>query len=673
MLSGSTGGDSQAILKGLLRKAGLSSPQTDVAGYLVRLGRFHQEINYAPMPNPRLQQVSDSDFDIQAIDLSSSVSQLDGPSDALDAAAKASKTAYDKLCEPLDNLREELERLDSTYDIVLKFSKALSRSENLEGLPLYAAFDGLKKISEGLSSQELLAIANSMKLHPSLQDFVDGYANYMNNPEPSPEKKGGISLRFDDEQEIRASLAAFMERICDYQLHGTLPGDSSKHKTLRDKLETTAQAATKAEREMPTEKALHTQTHEYLKRHMRPEVARFMERMQGIPFDTINQKNLCLCSASSTLLIENALKALLPAGHKSWFSSKKKVLMFSMSWDGLKAMAVQFKKELSLVDGGVSAKALETHIKEHILEGKYADDIKKAREEVHKKIGAMLLNIPENPLGRIPSDKEMTDLARVIEKYDIPIVILDEIFATPGHKSLATYPGMADRCYTVSGISKNIPTGVKLAYGYSANDDIAGKVNAQLHEKDYVPPFISEGLATLIRETPRHYYAEAQKEFTRKRKLIKSEMTKINKNLGEKGLMNWLVEPNYGCLGVISFPKHFLDGCGIKDSCALAEYIYKMGGVETVPIGDTRDTVPSRLGVRINFSYDDETLKDAMTRIGIAAQYMKEKKQYNEIEGEQYRGDGKCETGSLMELMQRFASLQQEHNIRIIPMDGRYD
>ena len=71
---------------------------------------------------------------------------------------------------------------------------------------------------------------------------------------------------------------------------------------------------------------------------------------------------------------------------------------------------------------------------------------------------ALILCSPSNPTGAVYSVEEMEGLAEVLRRYPDIVVIADEIYEhinyVGAHASIATCPGMKDRCAVINGVSK---------------------------------------------------------------------------------------------------------------------------------------------------------------------------------------------------------------------------
>ncbi|MDO4326747.1 MAG: aminotransferase class I/II-fold pyridoxal phosphate-dependent enzyme [bacterium] len=92
----------------------------------------------------------------------------------------------------------------------------------------------------------------------------------------------------------------------------------------------------------------------------------------------------------------------------------------------------------------------------------------KLLEKITPKSKVLILPFPNNPTGAIMEEKDLIEIAEVVEKYDL-FVLTDEIYAelTYGgeHKTIAALPGMKDRTVLINGFSKAYAmTGWRLGY-----------------------------------------------------------------------------------------------------------------------------------------------------------------------------------------------------------------
>ena len=97
---------------------------------------------------------------------------------------------------------------------------------------------------------------------------------------------------------------------------------------------------------------------------------------------------------------------------------------------------------------------------------------------ISPKTRLVLLNTPHNPTGKVFTHEEMTFVAQQCVEHDL-IAVTDEVYEhlvfDGEHRSLATYPGMADRTVTISSGGKTFSfTGWKVGWACARPELLAG-------------------------------------------------------------------------------------------------------------------------------------------------------------------------------------------------------
>src|SRR6476659_7295630 len=101
-------------------------------------------------------------------------------------------------------------------------------------------------------------------------------------------------------------------------------------------------------------------------------------------------------------------------------------------------------------------------------------DPEKLRAAFSDRTRAVVVNTPHNPTGRVFTRDEISLIAELCLKHDA-IAITDEIYEhiryAGSHHVLATWPGMAERTVTISGLSKTFScTGWRLGYAIAQSE-----------------------------------------------------------------------------------------------------------------------------------------------------------------------------------------------------------
>jgi aspartate/methionine/tyrosine aminotransferase len=111
-----------------------------------------------------------------------------------------------------------------------------------------------------------------------------------------------------------------------------------------------------------------------------------------------------------------------------------------------------------------------------------AANLKKA---ITPKTKAILINSPSNPTGEVIPTAELAKIAELAVKKDL-YVISDEIYHrfvfSGSHKSVASFPGMYERTFTVNGVSKTYAmTGWRLGFMGAPEEFIKPMARFQSH------------------------------------------------------------------------------------------------------------------------------------------------------------------------------------------------
>lgn len=102
---------------------------------------------------------------------------------------------------------------------------------------------------------------------------------------------------------------------------------------------------------------------------------------------------------------------------------------------------------------------------------------KELEEAITPKSKILLMNFPNNPTGAVMERKHLEEICEVIIKHDL-FVISDEIYSElsyfNNHVSIASIPGMKERCLVINGFSKTYSmTGWRLGYACGPKEIIA--------------------------------------------------------------------------------------------------------------------------------------------------------------------------------------------------------
>ena len=218
---------------------------------------------------------------------------------------------------------------------------------------------------------------------------------------------------------------------------------------------------------------------------------------------------------------------------------------------------------------------------------------------------AIIVCNPSNPCGKVFTREELTIIADLAKKYDT-FVITDEVYEhilyKPNvHTYMASLPGMKERTITCNSLSKTYSiTGWRLGYT-QANPEITERIK-KVHD------FLTVGAAAPLQEAAvtglkfgDEYYKDLQEKYTPKRDLFLRGLDTIGlSHTGPEGAYYILID---------------ISEFGFESDLEFAEVLAQKVGVGSVP-GSSFFKEPENRYVRLHFAKKDETLNEALNRLG---------------------------------------------------------
>ncbi|MBD5148348.1 MAG: aminotransferase class I/II-fold pyridoxal phosphate-dependent enzyme [Oscillibacter sp.] len=218
---------------------------------------------------------------------------------------------------------------------------------------------------------------------------------------------------------------------------------------------------------------------------------------------------------------------------------------------------------------------------------------------------ALILCNPSNPCGRVFTRQELEIIAGLVKKYDA-YVITDEVYehivyAPHRHTYFSTLPGMEERTISCSSLSKTYSiTGWRLGYTI-APPEVTERIK-KVHD------FLTVGAAAPLQEAVipglrfgQEYYDDLLAKYTHKRDLFL-------RGLDDLRIVHTTPEGAYYVLLDIS-------EFGFQDDLEFCETLARDVGVGAVP-GSSFFREPVNHLIRLHFAKKDETLNDALNRLG---------------------------------------------------------
>ncbi|MBW2308499.1 MAG: aminotransferase class I/II-fold pyridoxal phosphate-dependent enzyme [Deltaproteobacteria bacterium] len=219
---------------------------------------------------------------------------------------------------------------------------------------------------------------------------------------------------------------------------------------------------------------------------------------------------------------------------------------------------------------------------------------------------AIILNTPNNPIGKVFSRGELEFIAALCRGHDV-IAITDEIYEhilydDRQHVSIASLPGMQERTITICGLSKTYSvTGWRLAYAVACGEITDGIRKVHDFLTVGAPAPLQEAGAVAF-ELPDGYYRELRQMYQGKRDYLMSGLQRAGfRCLNPEGAY-------YIMTDISSF--------GFDDDTAFAHWLVSEIGVAAVP-GSSFYHNPDtgRQQIRFCFCKKDETLQAAVKRL----------------------------------------------------------
>ena len=224
--------------------------------------------------------------------------------------------------------------------------------------------------------------------------------------------------------------------------------------------------------------------------------------------------------------------------------------------------------------------------------------------------GAIIINTPNNPTGKVFTREELTTIAELCQRWDV-LAITDEIYEHIiydgyRHVPMAAIEGMADRTVTLNSLSKTYSvTGWRVGWAISP-PGLTGAIR-KVHD------FLTVGAAAPLQEagavalaSPETYYAELAAGYQRRRDMLLAL-------LEPRGFVCFAPRGAYYIMTDIG-------GFGFADDVEFSRYLVQEVGVAVVPGSSFyHDPTLGRTKVRFTFCKRDETLQEAGRRLQAVA------------------------------------------------------
>ena len=234
----------------------------------------------------------------------------------------------------------------------------------------------------------------------------------------------------------------------------------------------------------------------------------------------------------------------------------------------------------------------------------------KLKNSITNKTKMVIINSPNNPSGSVYSEKELLDLAKVLEKYPKIYVLSDEIYEHINygipHFSFAKIPSMYNRTITVNGLAKAFAmTGWRIGY-IGAPESIAKACTKMQGQITSGTNCIAQRAAIAALDASVDKIQYMVDEFRERRKLIIDLLSEIKGIKLNKPMGAFYVFPD-----VSFFFGKTMKNKKIKNASDFAIFLLEESHVATV----TGDAFGSPNNIRISYAASKEQIKKAISRI----------------------------------------------------------
>jgi L-glutamine---4-(methylsulfanyl)-2-oxobutanoate aminotransferase len=232
-----------------------------------------------------------------------------------------------------------------------------------------------------------------------------------------------------------------------------------------------------------------------------------------------------------------------------------------------------------------------------------ASDLEAAVDDTTR---AIVVNTPHNPTGRVFTRSELEAIAGLCRRHDL-VAITDEVYEhmvfDGEHLSLAQLPGMGDRTVTLSSLGKTFSlTGWKIGWAVAPPHLTAG-VRAAHQFLTFATATPLQHAAAAALAAPQAYFDDLAASYRAKRDLLAEGLDQI-------GLNVFVPEGTYFMMA-----DHSVLGLG--DDVAFVNHLIDSVGVAAIPPSAFyHDKSEAKDLVRFAFCKDEETLKEAIVRLG---------------------------------------------------------
>lgn len=199
------------------------------------------------------------------------------------------------------------------------------------------------------------------------------------------------------------------------------------------------------------------------------------------------------------------------------------------------------------------------------------------RNAFNEKTKAVIINSPNNPTGKVFSEKELNEIASLCKKWDC-FAISDEVydriyFDDAQHISIGSLNGMEDRTITINSISKIFSaTGWRVGWTLAARP-ISERIRRAHDLVTVGAPAPLQEAATFALTLPHRYYLDLKSTYQKARDELFEQLERV-------GFSPYLPQ---GSFFMMAGTSELMERFSVSDSEAFSKALLERAGVASVP------------------------------------------------------------------------------------------
>ncbi len=220
----------------------------------------------------------------------------------------------------------------------------------------------------------------------------------------------------------------------------------------------------------------------------------------------------------------SAAEVIVTAGAQSALFSTMQCLA------GLGDEVILFDPAYATFEGLVRATGADVVHVSLAIERDFGLDLARLEAAITERTRAILLNFPHNPTGRILSEQQVDDLARLLKPHKI-WVVADEVYGNlcydGAYNPLARHPDLADRTVSIRSLSKShAMSGWRLGWA-TAPLELAEHMQTLTNCIQYGLPQFIQDAATFALENDLPEVAEMREAYRERRDFVVDRISRI--------------------------------------------------------------------------------------------------------------------------------------------------